>query len=596
MKKTKYLSNVVKNMKIRNKLIFIYLIVVFIPVLIVGAYLTKSMTDIVINNTIHEASYNTNIVKYRFEEIIRIAADVSDRIYVNQSIANLINHKYTSYNEIIEAYGNNTTLDEYLRSYSEIKSIRLYTDNSTMLDNSQFIYASNDIKAKKWYKNALENNGKINWIYKNDEITGTNGLSLVRCIKDYSGNKIAVLVINVNNDRLKSIIQGEPYETVISLDNNSIFSSTLGVTDKTYDIKDYNVPVRDENYKIKGDFNDKPSYVMVNSFFSEKSLVNKFEILMAVPIESVTKQTMPVAIKGIVLIIANILISLILILIFSKNLSDRIFILKREMHKVASGDFNIEKTIEGKDEIGELYNDLNIMMESLKQLINEVYVERIHTEELRTRQKEVQFKMLASQINPHFLYNTLETIRMKAFCNDQIEIANIVKMLGKIMRRNLEVTDKIVSLKSEVELLQNYLSIQKIRFEDKIEYECNVYLDAEKCEILPLLIQPIVENAFVHGLENKKEKGKIVINIYNNNNNSIIVVTDNGFGIPPDKLAQINNDFASDDNKTRRSIGINNVNQRIKLFYGKEYGLNVESEVDKGTKVTILLPMLGRGE
>lgn len=125
MKVIRYMTNFVKNMRIRNKLISIYLIVVFIPVLIVGIYLTKSMTNIVINNTIDEASYNTNIVKYRFQEVLKIATDVSDRIYVNASIADMIKHKYSNYNEIVDAYSANTTIDEYLRSYSELKKYKM---------------------------------------------------------------------------------------------------------------------------------------------------------------------------------------------------------------------------------------------------------------------------------------------------------------------------------------------------------------------------------------------------------------------------------------------------------------------------------------
>lgn len=592
----RYMTNFVKNMKIRNKLISIYLIVVFIPVLIVGIYLTKSMTNIVINNTIDEASYNTNIVKYRFQEVLKIATDVSDRIYVNESIAGMIKHKYSNYNEIVDAYSANTTIDEYLRSYSELKNIRCYTDNGTMLFNSQFMFASNYVKNQQWYKDAINNNGRITWVYKDDDILGKQVLSLVRCIKDSSGNKLGVLVININDDSLRTIIKDEPYETIITMDKTPIISKSqedLKIDDY---LNEYDLPVQDDNYKFKSNYKHEPSYMIISSFLTEKALIDKFQIIMSIPIELMTKQTTSVVERGIISIVLTIILSLILILYFSKNLSGRINILRNEMHKVSLGDFNIKKSIEGKDEIGELYYDLNIMMESIKQLINEVYVEKINAEQLKNRQKEVQFKMLASQINPHFLYNTLETIRMKAYCNDQIEIANIVKVLGKIMRRNLEVTDKIVSLKSEVDLLENYLSIQKVRFEDKIEYECNIDINIENCQILPLLIQPIVENAFVHGLENKKGKGTIIINIYNKNNCTVIDVIDNGFGIDPEKLVYINNQFTKEDNEVNKSIGLTNVNQRIKLFYGKEYGLNVVSEVDKGTKVIILLPILGRGD
>ena len=143
--------------------------------------------------------------------------------------------------------------------------------------------------------------------------------------------------------------------------------------------------------------------------------------------------------------------------------------------------------------------------------IEEVYIEKIQKEQLRASQKEAEFKMLANQINPHFLYNTLETIRMKAFCNGDKEIADIVKKLGKIMRRNLEVSGKMVSLKSELDIIDSYLQIQSMRFEGMVKYELNIEssIKNDEYEILPLLLQPVVENAFVHGLEEKKEKGEV---------------------------------------------------------------------------------------
>ena len=184
--------------------------------------------------------------------------------------------------------------------------------------------------------------------------------------------------------------------------------------------------------------------------------------------------------NSIIAIVATIILALIVIIYFSKNISKRIDILRREMHRVVNGDFYIMKSIDGTDEIGQLYQDLNTMIESINKLIDEVYVEKIQKEQLRASQKEAEFKMLANQINPHFLYNTLETIRMKAYCNGDKEIADIVKKLGKIMRRNLEVSGKMVTLKSELELIDSYLQIQAMRFEGMVKYELNVENSVDK--------------------------------------------------------------------------------------------------------------------
>ncbi|NLO09840.1 MAG: sensor histidine kinase [Clostridiales bacterium] len=292
---------------------------------------------------------------------------------------------------------------------------------------------------------------------------------------------------------------------------------------------------------------------------------------------------------GLLLVAVSFLVSLIIIIAFSKQYSSRLMAFQRLMHRTAAGDFENLESIEGFDEINELYRDLNTMINSIQHLISTVYEEQVQKEKLYSRQKDVEFKMLASQINPHFLYNTLETIRMKARCSNEIEIEELVKMLAKIMRRNIQVGDKLVTLKSELELVDYYLRIQQYRFGERISYAIDVKCNIEFLKIMPLIIQPIVENAFIHGLETKEGKGEIRI-VVNLTDRLLIDVNDNGNGMTEAKLKEINeslNDFSKLD---RSHIGLNNVNQRIKLLYGEEYGLYIESVAGEGTSVRIELP------
>lgn len=151
------------------------------------------------------------------------------------------------------------------------------------------------------------------------------------------------------------------------------------------------------------------------------------------------------------------------------------------------------------------------MIRDIERLLSEVYQERLHGERLMRQQKEAEFKMLASQINPHFLYNTLETIRMKARVNGQPEIEQLVKMLSKLLRRNLQAGSADVSLSSELDLVEYYLKIQQYRFGERIQYTIKLESDLGQVPILPLALQPIVENSIIHGLEAKEGTGHIVI-------------------------------------------------------------------------------------
>ena len=592
------MRNIINNLKIKNKLVVTYLIVAITTVSVVGIYLTTRMTDIVINKSISQAENNANTMQYRLEEIIKLTTKVSDMIYGDKDLNSIISRAYDNYGDVVEAYDNYPVVKNYLKYYKEFANITLYVENETLLENSEILKVTNEIREEVWYQDAIKGNGKISWRYTQDKYSKLYHLSLVRSIKDINGKQTAVLVIDISQSALAAITNPDSQNNIIALDRKTIsLNEERNIEDEQLSGIKVNESEDGANSVIRTKFNDKDSYIIMNSFKVEKTLANEFQVLIILPVDTITNQTNEVINKSIEVVIITIVLSLIIIIIFSRSISSRIDVLRQEMHRVVNGDFYIVKKIEGNDEIGQLYKDLKIMIESIKKLIDEVYVQKINQQQLKVKQKEVEFAMLSSQINPHFLYNTLETIRMKAYCNEDREVANIVKKLGKIMRRNLEVSGKEVSLASELELIKNYLEIQAMRFEGLVEYELNIEdnINVNEYKILPLLIQPIVENAFIHGLEEKKEKGWIKLSIFNSDECLVIEVSDNGIGIEKEKLIKINSDLdlMYDDNK---SIGMKNVNQRIKMYYGNQYGLKIMSELQIRTVVTFKLPIAIRGE
>ena len=229
-------------------------------------------------------------------------------------------------------------------------------------------------------------------------------------------------------------------------------------------------------------------------------------------------------------------------------------------------------------------------MRDIRLLMSNVVDEQVQKEKLHTKQKEVEFKMLASQINPHFLYNTLETIRMKAVVNHQPEIVELVKMLAKTMRYNIQVTDRLVRLKEELLMVEYYLKIQEYRFGDRIKSELVIDPGVDvRAYILPLTIQPFVENAFVHGLEQKEHDGKLTIHVYRKEDEIYIEIKDNGCGMDYYELGALRKNMR-DENGDDTHIGVRNVSQRIHILYGSEYGVEVYSTKNIGTKVVIHIP------
>lgn len=588
----KLIKNIINNMKIRTKLIISYLSIVIVTVLIVGVYLISRMNNIVVENAIKEGRYNNNSVKSRMEEVLKLAINTSDMIYQDDNLHSMLKREYDNYGQVVSAYNEYTILRDYLKYYNEFNGVEMYVDNDTLLSATGIFKVTDEIRESSWYKKAIEDKGIITWLYKKDETTGNYSLSLVRAINSTSKGHIGVLVISINPNYLADIVNDERYKTSILVDGRVIYSNDL----KVGEIADLGRSEAEASYyyEINEEFNENGDHLILNTFKLDKSFNNTFQVLVNVPVDIITMESSTVINKGILIIGVAIMSSLIVILYFSKNFSDRINILRSEMHKVVKGNFNIKKSMDGNDEISEVYDDLYIMMESINKLIDEVYIRKIQQEKLMVKQKEAEFKVLASQINPHFLYNTLETIRMRAFCSGDRELASIVKKLGKIMRRNLEVSNQNVSFESELELVKNYLEIQELRFKGKVEHEFNIEVNAKKYNILPLLLQPIVENAFVHGLEGTKEKGKIIVSAFEDFGYLLVEISDNGCGMSRERLEFINDNLGKTNKKENghQSIGIGNINERIKIFYGDKYGIHVFSEVNVGTKVVLVLPAI----
>lgn len=296
------------------------------------------------------------------------------------------------------------------------------------------------------------------------------------------------------------------------------------------------------------------------------------------------------------IIAVAIVIPAILIYFFTGYFTGRVLTLRQVMHQASNEDYDFEEVVQGNDELSEAFADLEIMVQNIKQKDEQMYEAQINEKELVNEQQKMEFKMLASQINPHFLYNTLESIRMKAFTVGDREVANAIKLLGKSMRYVLENNGTtFTALKNELNHIETYIMIQKMRFGDKFNYELCVDddIDTEQCRILPLLLQPIVENALVHGLEEKEEGGMITLQVERcgGSEDIRITISDNGCGMDEATLAQLRRDIEEKNPERKESIGLYNINQRIKLCYGEQYGMAVQSELEKGTAVSITISM-----
>ena len=589
----------ISNMKVRKQLLGIYIIAILVPILIIGVYLTNMLCAMVVDKSIDEASVNIERIRERLDEKIKIANAVAEALYIDEKLKNILSTHYNHAIDVINDYNKATEMSTYLIHYKELSSIRVYTTNTSLLNNSHFIQITPEIQQEFWYREAIERGSRMEWVYKYDEYKNQYNMALIRSLRDRKGGLLGVLVINLEPSAIQEIIKDEPYDTAIILNGNmainvtnqKIFEDEL---DKMRSLK----MQEEKSTRLKVQTAEGVGYIIFTQYTPSKTIVTDIEICMYMSIGAITQETRQIIAKSLGIILMSACIATLLIWAFTKRFSERIILVRKEMAKVVSGDFNIRKSISGNDEIGELYGDIYWTVQSVQALVKEIYEAKVQKEELKRRQKEMQFEMLASQINPHFLYNTLETIRMKALCSGEVELARIVKMLSKLLRRNLEVSEKLVTIDSELEMMKAYLEIQKFRFGERITYEIQCEVEAKEYVILPLLLQPIIENAFIHGLERKLGAGTIKCHLSKVEDNLQIVIEDDGLGMEEEKLEKLMMSLEKGSEKVGR-VGLKNIYERIELYYdhtgNKEYGMTIESKPNKGTKVIMILPLI-RGE
>jgi two-component system sensor histidine kinase YesM len=267
------------------------------------------------------------------------------------------------------------------------------------------------------------------------------------------------------------------------------------------------------------------------------------------------------------------------------------------MGKIRDGQFNIKVDDNGNDEIAILSKSLKSMADRIDYLINEVYKAEMLVKDIEIEKKQAEICALQSQINPHFLFNTMEAIRMDLWQKQEFEISEVITRFAMLIRKSIEWSDDSNTIKQERQLVEDYLLIQKYRYVNKLDYIINIDTELENYSIPQFTLQPIVENAIYHGIELKKGKGCVTISAQVFKGDIKIAVQDDGLGMTEERLSTIRDTINEEHKKAGKArIGIRNVHQRLKLEFGNKYGLTITSQEGIGTQVDILLPMINQNK
>ncbi|WP_429372111.1 cache domain-containing sensor histidine kinase [Paenibacillus sp. DS2015] len=588
----KFCGQIINNMKIQNKLIFSYILVVMIPFIIIGASVTGYFRELALNNAIAQTTNNVDKIKGQMTNILKVPIEISNKLYFDENLQTIINTNFQSNLELFQDYRNYKEFQSLIALYTEISGIRFYHDNDTMTDNYEFTRITPEVAQSRWFQTVTSNYG-IGWYYLEDQAAGLQKkLSLVRRVQFNEFRSQGVLVVAINQNLLNSILSKEPFETMIADHEGYIVAAkNPDLVGKTLDELDLNFYASNPAQRtFEAEVNGVPSNIVVDELTPESSL-NGLKIVSVFSTKSITKESQRVSWIGLILITVFLGIALILVYVVSKLISKRLLHLSKQLNKVSRGDFSANSHIDGNDEIGQLSRQFNHMVASINELMDQVYESNEQNNKLEIAQKEIKLKMMASQINPHFLFNALESIRMKAHIKGEKEIANIVRLLGKLMRKNLEIGGGRTTLKEEMEIVRSYLEIQKFRYEDRLNFDLVMDPMSMSVNILPLVIQPLVENAIIHGLENREESnGLLIVRSLVIEDELYIDVIDNGMGMSLERQEEVRASLDAGESEGAR-IGLRNVHQRLRLYYGDNYGLTINSIVGVGTTIQFRIPM-----
>lgn len=311
-----------------------------------------------------------------------------------------------------------------------------------------------------------------------------------------------------------------------------------------------------------------------------------------IPLRYINKDLAGIRYLTVIIIVLTIIIGVTVSVIIAQSLILPLENTVNALEKFSRGDFAVRLKENRCDEIGKLNRIFNKAIKEINELMQKVTQSEILN-------KEMEFKTLQSQMNPHFLYNTLDTINWLAFKEKQTEICNLVAAISSLIRASISNKKSIITIEHELDYVKNYIYIQHIRYKDRFDTIYDIDESLLKQAVPKLIIQPIVENAIIHGIENSKNKNLLYISVKRENECIVIIVKDTGIGMTDEKVSELLKEplnAEGDEQKAHTNLGLYAVHKRIQLMYGDLYGLTVQSQAGEGTTVTLHIPFTKKQE
>lgn len=556
-----------QNLRLSGKLLVIYILAGLLPIMITLTITYHEMKKILWDReTMILESYLTQTTDALDNEL-EIYNNLSNYISYNQSIAKILSSDQSTYQNYEQVA---SVIDPLLSSimyfHDDVKQVTIYTDACQVKHGSTIAPITTLENEEENY--GMVGDNQIHWIVNAKDKTA------------YSLNRMAML----EQKKAKGLLYvGVDYDSVFQPFNNETVFDNYGVV-----IEDaegnciFKKSVFTEE-KQPYELSEEQFFATVGQknsgyqFIKWESKASGWKIWIYKPDRLIISSVQPILIIAAAAILVSLMAAIACICIISEFITKRISKLQKKMRNLETGNLGMEIENDSTDEIGDLINGYNSMTKRLDATINEVYRSKI-------KEKEYEMRALQAQINPHFLYNSLSIINWKALEADQEDISRITLSLSTFYRTALNKGKNILLVRDEIANIKAYLDIQLTMHDDSFDVIYDIDDSILKYETLNLILQPILENAIHHGIDLKQDgRGEIRISGKEDDKDIRFAVSDNGVGMTKEQAELI---LTADS----KGYGVRNVNERIKLYYGAEYAVCIDSEVGRGTTVTIHFP------
>lgn len=560
---------------------FLTVLLTVIPAFILGIVFYNQYSKIITEKVSRLNMSNTLQIGANIEGILRNVQNNSLVLYQDGTV-----RKYLLEEENLK---NLTQLDNVIRNkiayeefVSEIDIKRM--DGKQYSSNSETAGIDNEIgeklmllKGKPFFNTSVASGPK-----KDKKIMFGYG----RVINDIYGNNtpIGILQLYIKKNTILKM-----FENIQMAKSNEFYIVEQGKVIVSSDDKYQGLNIDEVIGKIP--LNEK-QYSQNTEIKGEKRLLTYYELkypnwvlINMVSMDQIYSEKIVVGQSILVTILLGIVISSVLAMILSKWVIKPLKVISKSMRNIEEENFKIKIPEEGYRELSSLAHSFNNMSEKLDELVNKIYAVQI-------KEKDAQIRAMQAYISPHFLYNTLDTICWMSRMENAYETCNLIEALSKLFRLSVKDTSKTTTVKTELEHIENYIMIQECRHFGNIEFVMRVDETLLSCETVRFVLQPLLENAIIHGIEPKGEFGKVVIEIKKDKNNLVFMIANEGEDVNTKELENL----LKNDSAENKGLGLRNVNDRIQLHFGETYGIKFEKNIPNGLIVIVVQPLLKRGD